>query len=192
MQFLDLDKFQEGYLKWFKGSSPALSVTTNLLVVLFFTIYSVSALNIMWLEIIACITLGYFIWTLTEYVLHRFVFHDFRRKGMENKFHYLVHGVHHASPHNTIFLPLVLRFLFIILFFSLFYLIFNNLSYPVFAGFFLGATVYSGIHYAIHTYKAPSLLEHLWIHHHLHHHKFPNKAFGTTTRFWDYIFKTMP
>jgi 4-hydroxysphinganine ceramide fatty acyl 2-hydroxylase len=45
--------------------------------------------------------LGMFIWTFTEYVLHRFLFH-YDERLPDNKYaimlHFLFHGIHHAFP----------------------------------------------------------------------------------------------
>ena len=46
--------------------------------------------------------LGLFIWTLTEYVLHRFFFHAEDYWLPKNPkifaYHFLIHGIHHAFP----------------------------------------------------------------------------------------------
>src|SRR5690242_6645213 len=39
--------------------------------------------------------LGLFIWTLTEYVMHRFVFHFYPKSEWGKRIHFIFHGVHH-------------------------------------------------------------------------------------------------
>lgn len=53
---------------------------------------------------------GILVWTLIEYVLHRFVFHmDTRNIGSFAKiFHFLLHGLHHkvpTDPNRLVFPP---------------------------------------------------------------------------------------
>ena len=55
-----------------------------------------------WLEFIALTALGIFMWTLEEYLLHRFVFHAEEYWLPNSKyaapFHFLAHGIHHSFP----------------------------------------------------------------------------------------------
>lgn len=57
--------------------------------------------NPFWLDI-ACFIYGFFSWTLTEYMLHRFFFHseDYwlpnHRKILA--LHWVIHGIHHTFP----------------------------------------------------------------------------------------------
>ena len=43
---------------------------------------------------------GYGLWTLTEYWLHRVVFHFEPEDGVGAKLHWLIHGVHHEHPND--------------------------------------------------------------------------------------------
>src|SRR5213082_2950366 len=43
---------------------------------------------------------GYFFWTLTEYWLHRLVFHFEPQKGIGARLHWIIHGVHHDHPND--------------------------------------------------------------------------------------------
>ena len=45
---------------------------------------------------------GYAFWTLTEYWLHRIVFHFEPEKGLGAKLHFLMHGVHHEHPNDPL------------------------------------------------------------------------------------------
>ncbi|MCX7670234.1 MAG: hypothetical protein N2439_09195, partial [Anaerolineae bacterium] len=42
--------------------------------------------------------LGVFLWTLTEYLMHRFVFHYDPQSERLQQIFFLFHGVHHAQP----------------------------------------------------------------------------------------------
>ena len=43
---------------------------------------------------------GYFFWTLTEYWMHRLVFHFEPEEGLGARLHWIIHGVHHDHPND--------------------------------------------------------------------------------------------
>src|SRR6201986_1424522 len=43
---------------------------------------------------------GYLFWTLTEYWLHRVVFHFEPEHGIGARLHFIIHGVHHDHPND--------------------------------------------------------------------------------------------
>src|SRR5215204_3681504 len=43
---------------------------------------------------------GYAVWTLTEYWLHRVVFHFEPERGIGARLHWMIHGVHHDHPND--------------------------------------------------------------------------------------------
>jgi sterol desaturase/sphingolipid hydroxylase (fatty acid hydroxylase superfamily) len=43
---------------------------------------------------------GYLFWTLTEYWLHRIVFHFEPEQGLGARLHWMIHGVHHDHPND--------------------------------------------------------------------------------------------
>src|SRR6202789_2676215 len=49
---------------------------------------------------VAWIAGGYVFWTLTEYWLHRIVFHFEPEAGIGAKLHWIIHGVHHDHPND--------------------------------------------------------------------------------------------
>jgi len=46
-------------------------------------------------EMPVAILIGLFVWTLSEYMLHRFVFHYRPRSPWQDRVTYLFHGIHH-------------------------------------------------------------------------------------------------
>ena len=42
--------------------------------------------------------LGFGIWTITEYIMHRFVFHFVPKSKIGLRLHFIFHGVHHDYP----------------------------------------------------------------------------------------------
>jgi len=137
---------------------------------------------------------GLLVWTITEYVLHRFVFHYQPPGDLGEKIHFIFHGVHHDYPNDSMRLvmpPAVsipLAYLFYILFK---YLLADVTLYPFFAGFLIGYLCYDMLHYAIH--HAP-MKGKLWMalktHHLKHHFKDPDNGYGVSSPIWDIIVGT--
>lgn len=137
---------------------------------------------------------GLGVWTLTEYVLHRFVFHWELPGKFGQRIHFIFHGVHHDYPSDskrlvmvpTVSIPLAS------LFYFLFYFIFGPaLVNPFFIGFILGYLTYDMTHYAVHHFnlKSPFWLE-LKNHHMRHHYMDSEHGYGVSSKIWDYVFRT--
>jgi hypothetical protein len=47
---------------------------------------------------VASFLLGMLIWTLIEYIIHRWIFHMETSTGGWNWFHFFAHGIHHLCP----------------------------------------------------------------------------------------------
>ena len=45
---------------------------------------------------------GYVFWTLTEYWMHRIVFHFEPEDGIGARLHWIIHGVHHDHPNDPL------------------------------------------------------------------------------------------
>ena len=138
---------------------------------------------------------AFFTWTLAEYLLHRYVFHYTRDDSkLIRAFHFALHGYHHQEPNdaNRLFMPPVPAALILTMFFGVFYLVMNEYAWIFLAGFETGYLAYAFVHYSVHTRKAPKTLRFLWKHHALHHLKYPDKAFGVSSRLWDRVSDTMP
>src|SRR5215468_11070587 len=52
------------------------------------------------LAIAGLVAAGVFTWTLTEYLLHRFVFHWVNDTSWGKRVHFVLHGVHHDFPND--------------------------------------------------------------------------------------------
>ncbi len=66
-------------------------------VVIFYT-YKAFVNNISFFAYIGYFVLGAFVWSATEYVLHRFVFHYMPKSNWGKRIHFIFHGVHHDYP----------------------------------------------------------------------------------------------
>lgn len=140
---------------------------------------------------------GFVVWTLIEYVLHRYVFHWYKDTPRGRRVHFLLHGVHHDYPNDTdrLVMPLLTSVPLAVIFYGLFYAMFGELRYvePFYAGFAIGYLVYDGTHYALHHFKQTTRVGKLLKRHHmLHHHADHDGGFGVSSPLWDYVFRTMP
>jgi sterol desaturase/sphingolipid hydroxylase (fatty acid hydroxylase superfamily) len=142
---------------------------------------------------------GLLSWTLAEYLLHRYLFHWVSEAKWSQRFHFIMHGSHHEYPRDKerLLMPPVPGLLMAGILFGFFYLVFLLIGIPkttfgFFPGFFTGYLLYSFVHRATHVMRPPKRFRKLWMHHSLHHYRYPDKAFGVSSTFWDRVFGTMP
>src|SRR3954454_1124717 len=84
---------------------------------------------------------GYAVWTLTEYWLHRVVFHFEPEQGIGARLHWMIHGVHHDHPNDPmrLVMPPSASVPLALLFSGLFVLVMGTpAGYLVCAGFLCG------------------------------------------------------
>ncbi len=138
---------------------------------------------------------GFFLFTLVEYLMHRYLFHLPATSPKRKKFAYTMHGVHHDYPKDKsrLAMPPVLSLILASLFFLIFRVLMGDFAFGFLAGFLMGYTLYLTIHYSIHAFRVPgNFLKILWHHHSIHHYREPNRAFGVSSPLWDMVFGTMP
>src|ERR687889_1873756 len=102
------------------------------------------------LETLAWLGGGYLFWTLTEYWLHRVIFHFEPEEGVGARLHWIMHGVHHDHPNDPmrLVMPPSVSVPLAVLFYLLFVLVLGGGVAPAFgAGFLLGYLVYDMTHY---------------------------------------------
>lgn len=145
--------------------------------------------------VVVMVLFGLLVFTLLEYLFHRFVYHSGDDYKDQKNWQYKVHGVHHTYPvqKDLLALPIPLAIVVASAFFFLFYWPLGHLNFFFFPGFLLGYAGYLFVHFKVHTSRPPNnMLKYLWKHHHIHHYKYENKAFGVSSPFWDLVFNTMP
>jgi sterol desaturase/sphingolipid hydroxylase (fatty acid hydroxylase superfamily) len=144
---------------------------------------------------------GILVWTFTEYLLHRYVFHYEPTRPWLQRVWYLVHGVHHEQPQckTRLVMPPILSIPLAFLFYGLFTVIvgilFRAPSWiaPLFAGFVTGYLMYDMLHYAEHHLSMKwGFLKYLKRYHLLHHYRTPDDRFGVSSPLWDLVFGTKP
>lgn len=139
--------------------------------------------------------IGLLLFTLIEYLVHRYLFHMVTDTKLKEKIQYLAHGVHHDFPRDKtrLAMPPVISVLIVMVLFFTFRLLLGDLVFAFLPGFITGYSAYLGVHYMVHAYQPPkNAFKVLWINHGIHHYKDPERAFGVSSPLWDYIFRTLP
>lgn len=137
---------------------------------------------------------GVFAWSLTEYLMHRFLFHYQPTSEFGKRMHFVFHGVHHDYPNDakrlvmapSVSIPLA------VLYYYLFRLVVGEQHIAsFFSGFVIGYLFYDMTHYAIHhhTFKSGLWMK-LKTRHMMHHYRDDDHGYGVSSSFWDIIFGT--
>ncbi|MBI3554938.1 MAG: sterol desaturase family protein [Deltaproteobacteria bacterium] len=137
---------------------------------------------------------GLLVWTISEYLLHRFIFHFEPHGPFQERIAFLIHGIHHDDPldERRLLMPPVAAGILAIIFYALFWLLLGTHHVqPFFAGFITGYLCYDYTHFAVHFWNPKSaLFRRLKQNHMLHHYVSPNKRFGVSGSLWDHVFGT--
>jgi sterol desaturase/sphingolipid hydroxylase (fatty acid hydroxylase superfamily) len=160
-------------------------------VILYFLWQAVSLQNFSLLTFVLSFGSGLLIWTATEYIMHRFVFHYVPGSKWGQRLHFIFHGVHHDFPNDrlrlvlppSVSIPLAMGFYF------LFQVALPGSWLPsFFAAFLIGYLIYDMSHYAFHHLSIQNpLLKRMKQHHMRHHYQEPNKGYGVSSVLWDKI-----
>jgi sterol desaturase/sphingolipid hydroxylase (fatty acid hydroxylase superfamily) len=137
---------------------------------------------------------GLFLWTFTEYALHRFAFHHRVRTALGRRIHFLAHGIHHLDPWDgsrLVFPPLA-GILIALPIFGLFHLALPlPAAMAAMAGLLVGYITYDMVHYFTHHGKPRGPIGKFLKRYHLaHHHKEPHRMYGVSNPLWDVVFRT--
>ena len=137
---------------------------------------------------------GYLVWTLTEYWLHRLVFHFEPEQGIGARLHWIIHGVHHDHPNDPmrLVMPPSVSVPLAALFVLGFYAVIGSPGFMPFAAGFLSAYLfYDMLHYHVHHHRPKTALgrrlRELHMRHHFQNHE---RGYGVSAPFWDHIFGT--
>ncbi len=186
--------FETPIIERFSRVHPAAPFTFWIPVLSYFLYRSVA--HGMPLAVIAgLVVAGALAWSLTEYTLHRYVFHYVGPKHAQRRMYFILHGVHHDFPQDVtrLLMPLGVS----IPIGTVSYLVFRallgaTLVDPAFVGFGLGYLLYDGTHYAVHHMRLTSRVgKYLKRHHMVHHHTGENARWGVSSPLWDWVFGTM-
>ncbi|KAJ5450379.1 Ceramide very long chain fatty acid hydroxylase SCS7 [Penicillium daleae] len=141
---------------------------------------------------------GVCLWTLIEYLMHRFLFHvdnwlPDNRVGLS--LHFLLHGIHHYLPMDRyrLVMPPTLFVILAAPFWKLAHAVFFYdwfAAVQVFCGGVFGYICYDLTHYFLHHRNLPLYYKELKKYHLQHHYADFENGFGVTSRFWDRVFGT--
>lgn len=173
-------------------SVPILILSVYSIVLLYYAIFEYQTGG---LTITSLFLTGFFSFTFSEYLIHRYIFHMDTSTRLKEKVQYAFHGVHHEYPKDKdrLAMPPLLSFTLASILLIIFWLLMGEYVFSFLPGFLIGYSSYLGVHFAVHAYQPPNnFLKVLWIHHGIHHYKDHERAFGVSSPFWDYIFRTLP
>ena len=183
--------FESDFMEFFSRVHPVTPLVLYLPVVGYMLYVSLWQLSIA--AVTGLFLLGVLLWTLTEYLIHRYVFHYEPRTRWGKRLHYVIHGVHHDYPNDArrLVMPPVISIPLAFLFYGLFLLVFGSLAPAVFAGLVFGYVCYDMLHYAMH-HLAMKRGAQLWLkqYHLRHHFKDDHVGYGISSPLWDYVFRT--
>jgi hypothetical protein len=130
-------------------------------------------------------SVGLVSWTLSEWLLHRYVYHlwpSFLSEG---------HSFHHKSPRSLIGVPWYLTTIALVAIYELAAHWLRPSSTGVVMGFnWLGYILYCIAHHGSHHWATKNVWLKRMKRHHLIHHAYPEYNWGFTTPVWDYVFRT--
>jgi sterol desaturase/sphingolipid hydroxylase (fatty acid hydroxylase superfamily) len=185
--------FKNPVLEYFSHIHPVtpIIVFVPLLIILsFFGFKEIGIIN----GIISFI-IGIVLWSLTEYVIHRWAFHYHPKSEPGKRIHFLVHGIHHDYPRDAtrLVMPLLVSIPLAVFFYFLFQTIFGAYYLNIFSGFIFGYVSYDSIHYATHHFEMKGkTAKFLKTYHLRHHYGDDHTAYGVSNPLWDYVFGTVP
>ena len=187
--------FENKFLERLTVTNPLIAFVSYVPLVTLAAVYSmVKGFTTSTLAIIIWVS-GFVFWSLAEYLIHRYFYHHKFENRIIKRIQFLFHGFHHKHPRDKhhLFMPFYGGWPVAGLFWLIFYIAIRQYSFIFFSGFYSGYLFYVFTHYYIHRFPPPfTFMKPLWKHHLIHHYKFPDKAFGFSTRIWDRIFGTMP
>ncbi len=157
----------------------------DVVMIAFFLAYDGVRLGVSAYSMVGLWAMGFFVWTFTEYVFHRWMYHMGLPLTVDG------HQKHHDDPTAYISMPFIVSPLLFLPIHGVFSVWLGIAGFSsVLSGWFGGYTIYSLMHHSLHHYKMPfAWLRHLQSQHRVHH-ALPDSNFGVTTRFWDRVFGT--
>jgi sterol desaturase/sphingolipid hydroxylase (fatty acid hydroxylase superfamily) len=183
--------FRNDFLESLSRVHPAVPLILYIPLIIYLGYKSLAELNLSVYSALWLFFSGLFVWTLTEYVLHRFVFHLQFKSQLGQRIHFIFHGVHHDYPNDAkrLVMPPSASIPLSALFYLLFSLVLGSIRVvPFFAGFMLGYLVYDMMHYAIHHFRIENRYWKKIKEHHMRHHFVDStKGFGVSSALWDVV-----
>jgi len=185
--------FESDFMEFFSRVHPATPLILYLPVIGYMLYISLWQRQLPGIAVGALFLLGILLWTLLEYLIHRYIFHYEPKTGIGKQLHNIIHGVHHDYPNDArrLVMPPSISVPLAFFFYGVFLLIFGRLTPSVFAGLVFGYVCYDMLHYATHHFAMKRGLW-LWLkqYHLRHHYRDDHVGYGISSPLWDYVFRT--
>ena len=136
---------------------------------------------------------GLIVWTLTEYALHRYVFHFEPRSPMLQQAMFVIHANHHADANDPLrnLMPPIVSIPVGMAVWSLSVWVLGAQGTWFLLGFMTGYVVYDLVHYACHQFPMKGRMARMLKTHHMRHHHFKVEGnYAITGMIWDRVFAT--
>jgi len=187
--------FESRFLDFFSRVHPAVPAIVFIPVVVAGIWLGIDRGLAVWTTVLLFLA-GIGIWTLTEYWLHRLLFHWQPKFRGGDRLHFIIHGVHHDHPNDAmrLVMPPAVSIPLAALFLGLYVLAFGTTNaLPAFSGFITGYLTYDYMHYHLHHHvPKTSFGKRLRTHHMRHHFQDHRYGFGVSSPLWDAIMGTLP
>lgn len=189
------DLFQNRVLNFFSRVHPAVPALIYVPVIIASYWIAIADGTGIW-TILGLTVAGIFVWTLSEYWLHRLLFHWHPKFKGGDKLNFIIHGVHHDHPNDRmrLVMPPAVSIPLALIFFAIFYLV---LGVPnaliVFGSFLAGYLTYDYTHYYVHHFVPKTKVGRKVREHHMRHHFQDHRfGYGVSSPLWDHAFQTVP
>lgn len=186
--------FESAFMEWFTHMHPATPVVLYVPPAAYGLWRAIASGNVSWAGFAALFLTGMLVWTLFEYLMHRYAFHYEPTSRTGRSLHFILHGVHHDYPNDAtrlVLSPALSVPLVVISYFVLALATPRSWSPVIWAGFVIGYVCYDVIHYATHHVRMPTPIGRWLKQRHLRHHYQDDHAnFGVSSPLWDIVFRT--
>lgn len=185
--------FKNPVLEYFSHIHPITPVVVFVPVMGWMLWRSVNSVTVM--TTIGAFLIGVLLWTIFEYVVHRWAFHYVPKTDLGKRLHFLVHGIHHDYPRDAtrLVMPLLVSVPLAIMIYAVYQASLAPYHAAVFAGTVAGYVAYDSIHYATHHFPMTNRVGRFLKEYHMKHHYVDDQtAFGVSNPLWDYVFNTIP
>jgi sterol desaturase/sphingolipid hydroxylase (fatty acid hydroxylase superfamily) len=185
--------FESNFMEFFSHVHPATPVILYgpLIALMLYLSFAQKKLSV--LAVLAFFVVGVLVWTLLEYVIHRYAFHYEPKTRWGKALHFIMHGVHHDYPNDAtrLVMPPVISVPLAVVFYTVFILTLGRFAPAALAGFGFGYVCYDTIHYATHHFAMKRGVWRWLKQYHLrHHYQDDHAGYGVSTPLWDYVFRT--
>lgn len=189
------DLFENSLLNFFSRVHPAVPAVIFVPIIGVMYYLAIDAGSSV-LAVIGLTVAGVAIWTLSEYWLHRLLFHWHPKFKGGDQLNFIIHGVHHDHPNDRmrLVMPPALGLPLATIFLAAFVFIFGTpAGYVSFAGFLVGYLIYDYTHYYVHHFVPRTKMGKRVREHHMRHHFQDHRyGYGVSSPIWDYVFRTVP